>query len=526
MTPTRISIVLVLCAAALALSLRVPALGPRPMHTDEAVHALKFQKLLENGRYRYDPYEFHGPTLNYLTLPLAWARGQKTLTQVDETTLRLLPALFGIGLVLLWLLIADGMGRTAAVVAALLTALSPAFVFYSRYYIMEILLVFFTTLLIGALYRYSQNHKWYWLSLAGAALGLMIATKETWIIALGALAASAALVTLWRRLAQPPLPRQPSHPRPPSLLHPAHLPLALVTALFVAFLFLSSFWQHPQGFLDAFKTFAVYFNRADASDYHLHSWLFYFKRLLYYHPAPGPAWSEALIAALALVGFAAALAARRLRVAHPWFLRFLGLYTLLMTLIYTVLPYKTPWCLLGFWHGMIALAGIGAATLLQMLRPLPLKILFAAALLVGMAHLANQSCRANFKFYDDQRNPYVYAHTTRSAVRLAQRVEELSRFDPAGHKMRINIIAHPDNYWPLPWYLRHFTQYRNTVGFFTEVPPDPDAPIVITSMDLAPAVRQKLKQHYVSDVFGLRPDVLLALYVQQDLWNAFMETRH
>ena len=192
MTPTRISIVLVLCAAALALSLRVPALGPRPMHTDEAVHALKFQKLLENGRYRYDPYEFHGPTLNYLTLPLAWARGQKTLTQVDETTLRLLPALFGIGLVLLWLLIADGMGRTAAVVAALLTALSPAFVFYSRYYIMEILLVFFTTLLIGALYRYSQNHKWYWLSLAGAALGFVLgaifcgAILAIWVKFLGA----------------------------------------------------------------------------------------------------------------------------------------------------------------------------------------------------------------------------------------------------------------------------------------------------------------------------------------------------
>ena len=52
----------------LALALRLPRLAQRPMHTDEAVHAIKFGQLLENNDYRYDHFEYHGPTLNYFTL--------------------------------------------------------------------------------------------------------------------------------------------------------------------------------------------------------------------------------------------------------------------------------------------------------------------------------------------------------------------------------------------------------------------------------------------------------------------------
>jgi predicted membrane-bound mannosyltransferase len=48
--------------------LRLPWLDLRPLHVDEAVHAVKFGELLERHTYRYDPVEYHGPTLNYFTL--------------------------------------------------------------------------------------------------------------------------------------------------------------------------------------------------------------------------------------------------------------------------------------------------------------------------------------------------------------------------------------------------------------------------------------------------------------------------
>ena len=52
---------LFLVVVVLAIALRVPDLTRRPMHTDEAVHAVKFGMLLEDGVYRYDRVEYHGP---------------------------------------------------------------------------------------------------------------------------------------------------------------------------------------------------------------------------------------------------------------------------------------------------------------------------------------------------------------------------------------------------------------------------------------------------------------------------------
>ena len=55
----------------LGLAVRCPHLDERPMHNDEAVNAMKFGRLWEQGKYRYDPNEHHGPTLYYSTLAVA-----------------------------------------------------------------------------------------------------------------------------------------------------------------------------------------------------------------------------------------------------------------------------------------------------------------------------------------------------------------------------------------------------------------------------------------------------------------------
>ena len=128
------------------------------MHGDEANQAYKAGlKLFEEGVYLYDPGDHHGPSLYYLTLPILALSGARTFAETTESEYRLLPVLFGIGLVLLLWPLGAGLGRAAAVVAAVLTALSPAMVFYSRYYIQETLLVFFTLATILAVWRYMQT---------------------------------------------------------------------------------------------------------------------------------------------------------------------------------------------------------------------------------------------------------------------------------------------------------------------------------------------------------------------------------
>jgi len=113
-----------LVALVLGALLRLSRLDLRPMHTDEAVHAVKFGTLLETGVYRYDRDEYHGPTLNYFTLLPAWVAGETTLAELSEETLRIVPALFGIGLILLILSIRAA-GPDVVAPAAFLAACSP-----------------------------------------------------------------------------------------------------------------------------------------------------------------------------------------------------------------------------------------------------------------------------------------------------------------------------------------------------------------------------------------------------------------
>ncbi|MBD3289698.1 hypothetical protein GF337_12905, partial [candidate division KSB1 bacterium] len=110
------------CIIIIAMALRLPDLAQRPMHTDEAVHAIKFADLLENGDYQYDPREYHGPTLNYFTLIPAWMSSASYIAEFNEVGLRIVPVSFGILLVLLLLSINTGLGYPSVISAALLTA--------------------------------------------------------------------------------------------------------------------------------------------------------------------------------------------------------------------------------------------------------------------------------------------------------------------------------------------------------------------------------------------------------------------
>jgi len=160
--------VCLLMLAAAALAIRLPRLDQRPLHGDEANQAVKAGILLETGEYRYDPQEHHGPSLYWLTLPLLWLQGRADFAETTETDYRLVPVVFGVGLVLLLWLVADGLGRGPAVLAGLFTAISPAFVFYSRYYIQETLLVFFALAAMAAGWRYVCSKKTVWAILCGA----------------------------------------------------------------------------------------------------------------------------------------------------------------------------------------------------------------------------------------------------------------------------------------------------------------------------------------------------------------------
>ena len=510
-----------LCIALGALWFRLPQLDLRPMHGDEANQAVKTGILLERGVYVYDPKEHHGPTLYYLAqIPLRLA-GVTRLADSTEGELRILPVLFGVGLILLLWILRDGLGRAATLVAAILTAVSPAMVFYSRYYIQEMLLVFFTFAAIACLWRYLEkrlpreappnefgggmNHALPWLVAGGLAIGLMHATKETAILAWAAMAVAGAITIYFYG------DRKTFRFR--------ELLVGLLAAVTISALFFSSFFTNPRGVLDSVLTYASYFHRAGGAGLHDHPWYYYLSMLLYTKRPFGPRWSEALIVCLALVGVVAAFVSPGR--ADKRLLRFLAIYTGCLTLIYSLIPYKTPWSMLSFLDGMILLAGVGAVALVRWVRYLPLRVGVTVLLAFAAAQLADQAWRASYLYPADFRNPYVYAHPVPDVLRLSERVEDIAKVAPEGHSLLVKVMMPGGDYWPLPWYLRKFDH----VGYWQDVPADPDADLIITSREFQPAVDAALKNKYQVEYYGLRPNIILVVYIRQDLWDAFMRSR-
>ena len=165
-----------------------------------------------------------------------------------------MPVIFGLGLIVLLVLLADGLGRPAVVMAALLAAISPAMVFYSRYYIQETLLVFFMLAALGCGWRYLRTRRLAWILAAGAAVGMMHATKETWILSAAAAVAAAGLTWGWSRLRDAHVPLTPpgegSRGEGSSCLCLRllfHILAAVLTACLVAAAFFSMFGKNWQG---------------------------------------------------------------------------------------------------------------------------------------------------------------------------------------------------------------------------------------------------------------------------------------
>src|SRR6266404_2967671 len=504
-----------LVALGLGIALRCARLDVRPMHNDEAVNAIKFGRLWEQGAYKYDPNEHHGPTLYYATVALARLTGAPDFEHFTEKRLRVLTLLFGLGMILLLPLVVDGLGRNGTIWAAVFAAISPAFVFYSRYYIHEMLLVFFAFLTVATGWRYWRTRRIGWVLLAGAGLGLMHATKETFVITVSAAVLALALNQVWNRLLD-----ASGFPVPAPRLNLWHLAAAFGVWLLVAITLFSSFFTNAAGPLDSIRTYVPWLHRAGGESEHIHPWSFYFYRLLWFHAAKGPVWTEALILSLAAVGGATSFLRKNLGGANASFGRFLTLYTLSLTAAYTLIAYKTPWCLLSFWHGMILLAGLGAAVLVRSAKQIEKRIAWTFLLIVGVVHLGWQATLAAIPFAADQRNPYAYAQTSADVLELTHRLESLAGAYPAGRQMLVKVMAPESDYWPLPWYLRGF----KNVGWWDQVPADPWAPVMIVSAKFKAGLDEH-KTHLMVRYFALRPQVLVELYVQADLWRAYLAKR-
>ncbi len=564
------------CVLLAAAVLRLVVLGLKPMHHDEGVNGFFLMNLMRQGVYHYDPGNYHGPTLYFITLPLAYVADK--LHVLDSWVLRLVTAAFGVGTVWLVLALRRYVGAIGALAGAALVAVSPACVFYSRYFIHEALFVFFTLgIVVAALrFREAEPHAGF-RTRAGVAtaagalllLGLsVLAARSPQFLAREVVASvtmEGILVALifagW--MAVIPAASAYGGGRARYLLlasASAAMLFATKETAFISVGVLGLAWlvaylwvlltrgarsrdRAPSGLAKFGSGGDAALSVAAALALFVFLWMLFYSSFFTY--SKGVFWDsfkafdiwsktgmsafhekplgtyvkwlvdeESPILLLACAGTAFALFERR----KNRFAVFACAWAFGLLAAYSLISYKTPWLVLSFVVPMCVAGGYCVQRLA--LRERAWRTAALALLGAAVAVCLYQTVVLNFLKYDDDSYPYVYSHTRREAVELIREVERAGA--RAGTKEPGVSVVSPE-YWPLPWYFRDNPRvgYTSTVSTYY----DPQTTVAVigrksetASEDQSAKLRTVLGAGYVEvGTYSLRPGVELVLFERRDI---------
>jgi uncharacterized protein (TIGR03663 family) len=525
----------------LAAIVRVAFLDIKPPHFDEGINGWFCDQMAKNGFYAYDPTNYHGP-LHFYVLFVSLQLFGRSLWALR------LPVVLASLLTMFWIfLFRPFLGRTVCYLAALGMAISPGFIFYDRYSIHESWLVLFLIVTFWGILGISTSRepRYFW----GFILGLtgMILTKETYIIHLAAFAAAGCLVLVLRRLtpegrswqpgvasargaskgvanpdvASPRAAKSVANPGVASKAPPVedrpqrqtrlpvrHIIGAILVGVTLIIFFYSGNFRYWRGLEGLYQTFLPWTKTAvDAAG----------------HGKPDfdlfplvPPFVAHVPALGALANFKLNWYWIRLLLDYEWFavagllfsfrfflggnpaLRFLAIYGLGVLLAYSIVPYKTPWCIISIaWPFLF----LGAA-LLEFIANQSNRLVAVLVALPLFAHAAWKSYDLNFVRFDNAKERYVYVQTFREYRNFVDPILEKGAKNPES-KTKLSGLVLLSSYFPIPWDLGEFPN----IGYYnadSAWPQKLDADFIVVEEDKADKLEKGLKDRYFTKDFRLR----------------------
>ncbi len=561
---------LVSCAAitALATFMRFYELAIRPLHHDEGVNGHFLTTLFRDGVYKYDPANYHGPTLYYISLFFTRIFGLETLP------IRWSVAVWGVLIVVLAFFLRRYIGRAGSLAAALFLALSPGMVYISRYFIHEMFFVFLGLGLVIAVAFFIEQRRpgpfaIFWIALLllvcffPTTLNLAAAAAKDsptlfWAIAIAIFIVEAAMIGYLIKLILGWNEGRPIH----LLLASACVSLMFATKE-TAFITLGTMliacvcvwiWQKiytraadigPE-FYSAELTFSNFKNAVGSGTdrilllvgvgaIFIYLFVLFFSSFYSYPEGVGKAfeaysiwtktgskdhtqngmwayleWGKELelpLMIMAAIGTAFAFFRPRSK-----FAMFTGLWAFGLLAAYSLIPYKTPWLAISFLLPMCIVAGYAVNEIIS-LSQAPARNIGIVLSIGAVAATAYQSYDLNFVRYADEDTAYVYAHTKPDFHDLVRRIEHYAEASGKGKEAKIQIVS-PD-YWPLVWYTK---DYDNAFYHGKIVPSDRAEIIIAKTPDQDGDVLRRYSAEYdLMGSYGLRPGVDLVLLVRKDL---------
>jgi len=449
--------------------LRLFLLAIKPPHFDEGINGWFVDQMVKNGFYRYDPTNYHGP-LHFYILFLA-----QTLLGRNLWAIRLPVVLASIFSIHLTLKFEPFVGRNVSRLAALAMAVSPAFVFYGRYSIHEVWLLLFSMLfilgLLGLWHRGTVGYLW----CAGMGLTGMVLTKETYIIHVGC--AVIAMVVTWISHAITKVPDTRMARQSWTFIDVAVM-VAAGVALIV--FFYSGTFMNWAGVTGLYKTFDAWFKTGSQGAGHDKDW-YYWLMLIGRYEQP------------VLLGLALCFLCQFMRNLS---LRYLAIYGVGTLIAYSIVKYKTPWCIISIIWPLLFMFGA-----LLVIIPADLRRIAHVVAGVFISVSLALSVRLNYFRCTTDTEPYVYVQTYNDVWKLTKPLLRLARANPTYYQLVGHLIR--TSTYPLPWMLGDFPK----IGYYEHdnMPEKLDADFLLVQEDKIEEVEAKLQNSYYTEPMTIRP---------------------
>lgn len=406
----------------IALLTRFWDIANKPIHFDESINGWFVMQMQTQGFYKYDPNNYHGPLYFYLLqfFESLWGRSLETL--------RAVPATFSFFSVMIFSFAITSSRKIQAWMWGLLLV-SPAFLFFGRSGIHETPFVFFQLVFALGFIRWLTKYDGRALALVLIGLWGMATLKETFVITL--FCWGLGLMTLGWEEGRRILSWQK--------IKKAWSPALTALSCFLLYLFgalYTGFFKNGRGLLHFIEAFLPWMKTGVHGQGH--------EKSIGY-------WLQVLWEAEPLVLFGVLLAAFGIFSMRRE-LRLLSVFSLSQLVIYSLIPYKTVWCVLSLVWGFYFVIAYSALKVTSA-KKWQQGIFYCVTAVLMVLNLRSDY-QAVFRHPVNLEHPYVYVNSTLDLVKLNDFIR--SAAGESTELLRSPIQIGMQEQWPWPWLLASF----------------------------------------------------------------------
>lgn len=472
--------------------------------------------LINNKAYVYDPV-YHGPFQYYLGDLIF------NIAKTHSISLLRLPmVLTSIFALFVIFLFREYLGKFGLILTLLLVAFSPGLVYYSNLANYENYIAVFSVLGTGLLLIGVKKRSPWILCLSGIVLLSLMTIKETALVTWFCIVVSTILTYVllyiakrpseWLKTVENIVIDTTNGKYNSSILRYLFPALVCFVSGGVTFALLySSFGANIAGINDGLTSW-MYWGKSGSEGGHVKDFGYYTSLVMEY---------DFMIVFMFLTGTITTLYTSRNK-----YKLFISIWALIVWLVYSIIPYKTPWLIINFLIPFAISAGIGWQILFENMSKFWYKTITVFLISLLSFNAIATAYQAKWIDNDKESNRLTYVHPYNEFESEVKALYGLMLSSPDLKRVQITITA--PEYWPLPAYLFDW----QSLGYFNGIKGrdiNLKAPIIINDTRDNPELREYLLESDVNDFvklgdYPVRPGVSHSIFVKQDLFNRYMKT--